>query len=162
MKLRRYPAPAKATVFTVALLFLSAAFSVSKAQIPPEPTASLRFALADKHGFPLPKSRSKFDCQDKVYAVTQASHFAKGKHAIEFRWIDPYGKTLERTRYDFFVDKKPTTKLWAWLELSRGKGAGVVKWLDPTAGLENFIGEWELELILNGKTYNQGTFEVNC
>ncbi len=125
-------------------------------------SSSLHFTLADKHGFPSDQDRESFDCLDKIYAVTEIQGFKQGKHSIEFRWVDPEGSTRERTEYDFHVSDKPVTKLWAWLELSRARGAGIIQWLNPAAGLEEFIGEWELELFVNGKRLNKGAFEVSC
>ena len=126
-------------------------------------SSTLFFSLSDRHGFPVGEQLTNFDCSDKIYAVTELSNFkGEDKHGIEFRWIDPHGETRERTRYDFFMRSEPTTKLWAWLELSRAKGAGMIQWLNPAAGLEEFIGEWKLELLLDGKTINNDHFEVNC
>ncbi|WP_353414084.1 hypothetical protein [Arenicella sp. 4NH20-0111] len=125
-------------------------------------SASLRFTLSDELGFPQDQSKDSFDCLDKIYAVTDVKGFKKGKHIIEFRWVDPSGDTRERTVYDFFVRDKPSTKLWAWLELSRGQGAGVVQWLNPAAGLEEFIGKWELKLLIDDKEFKSDEFDVNC
>lgn len=136
----------------------------------PEPNAkeskreysSLRFTLSDEHGFPLEESKENFDCLDKIYAVTELSHLKSGKHAIEFKWVDPSGVAREHTNYDFYISDKPSIKLWAWLELSRAQGASMMQWLNPAAGLEEFIGQWELELLVDDKTIQQGKFEVSC
>lgn len=152
----------KAISFALALFIFATPFlSVATADTPKK-SASLRFTLSDELGFPQDESKEGFDCLDKIYAVTTVKGFKKGKHIIEFKWIAPSGETRERTVYDFFVREKPTTKLWAWLELSRGQGAGVVQWLNPAAGLEDFIGQWELQLLINDREYSSKEFDVNC
>ena len=128
----------------------------------PNPSATLEFNLADKHGAPNKQALSKFDCLDKIYAVTDVKNMPKGKHAIEYRWMNPHGETQETTRYNFHVKEAAVTNLWSWLKLSRGKGAGLFQWLDPSTGLEEFIGEWTVELFVNGKELQRASFEVNC
>ncbi len=124
--------------------------------------AELKFALSDEHGFPNNFIDHEFDCSDKIYAVTELSELQQGKRQIEFRWIDPSGKTRERTQYDFFPDEESNAKLWAWLELSPAKGAILVRWLNPAAGLEEFIGEWSLELYVDKKRVQTDEFQVAC
>ena len=128
----------------------------------PKPSATLEFNLADKHGAPDKQALSKFDCLDKIYAVTDIKNMPKGKHTIEYRWMNPHGETQETTRYNFHVKEATVTNLWSWLQLSRGRGAGLFQWLDPSTGLEEFIGEWRVELFVNGKELQRATFEVNC
>lgn len=124
--------------------------------------STLHFTLRGEHGFPSKETVKSFDCLDRIYAVTELSYFKKGEYTIEFHWVDPDGNTRETTKYDFLMRKEPKTELWGWLELSRAKGAGMIQWLNPAAGLEEFIGFWTVELVLNGKTINKGQFEVLC
>ncbi len=124
--------------------------------------ADLIFSLSDQHGAPLDQSKENFDCSDKIYAVTNLHGFDKGKHAIEFRWSEPNGETRERTQYDFFVREEPNVKLWAWLELTRGQGAAMFQWLNPAAGLEEFIGQWSVDLLVDGEKVASNRFEVTC
>lgn len=157
----------KAIVFTMALFFFMIAFffsNVTNAENDSQetPKATLRFALPDQHGFPLDEKQESFDCLDKIYSVTELTKFSKGKHNVEFKWIEPSGSTRERTVYDFWIRDKPSTKLWAWIEFSRARGAGMIQWLNPAAGLEEFIGNWKLELLIDGKKVNSGNFDVSC
>lgn len=124
--------------------------------------SSLRFALPDQHGSPMKESQKHFDCLDKIYAATNLSNLEKGKHDIEFRWTDPSGDPRESTQYAFYITDEPKAKLWAWLELSRAKGAAMIQWINPAAGLEEFIGVWHVELFVDGKSLQKGEFEVSC
>ncbi len=124
--------------------------------------ATLRFALPDKHGFPNQEPKTHFDCSDKIYSVTEVSGLSKGRHVVSFEWIDPSSDLRENTTYDFYVRDEASTKLWAWLELSRASGAGMLQWLNPAAGLEEFIGQWDVNIIINDKKYKSSSFEVSC
>jgi len=146
----------------LASLTLSLAFFCVPILAETRPSATLEFNLADKHGAPNKQALSKFDCLDKIYAVTDVKNMPKGKHLVEYRWINPHGETQETTRYNFHVKDSAVTNLWSWLQLSRGKGAGLFQWLDPSTGLEEFIGEWRVDLFVNGKELQRANFEVNC
>lgn len=103
----------------------------------------------------------QFDCSDKIYTVVELGKFPKGKHQVSVRWIDPHDETRENTRYQFHVHGEQT-RIWAWLSLSRGVGAGMLQWIDPSAGLEDFIGPWTVHVMIDGKRLGGGKFEVSC
>ena len=109
-------------------------------------------------------NRSIFDCSDKIFTITEIRFLTEGKHTAEFRWINPQGHSQEITKYKFLVNSSNQTgvNLWAWIKLSRGKGAGLFQWLDPATGLEEFIGEWTVELMIDGQELAENTFQINC
>ena len=146
-------------IFTFFFIFLS--FACIAAQ---NPSATLTFNLGNENEAPDRVSRSKFDCLDHIFAVAKIASLTEGKHAAEFRWINPQGNSQEVTKYKFLVNygNQAGGDLWAWLKLSRGKGAGLFQWLDPATGLEEFIGEWRVELLIDGKELAKNTFQVNC
>lgn len=156
--------------FTRQLLYISALFSLLNflsplaAQESERPSATIEFNLSNKYGTPDNVKRSKFDCLDQIYAVSQIVSLSEGKHLAEFKWINPQGQAQEITSYKFLVNQSNahSVKLWAWLKLSRGRGAAFFQWLDPATGLEEFIGEWRVELKIDGKELTQNTFDVNC
>jgi hypothetical protein len=96
-----------------------------------------------------------------VYSVLELTNHKLGKHRISFRWIDPSGTDRERTEYDFHV-RDTNTRLWSWLSLKRAQGAGMLQWLNPAAGLEEFIGPWTVEIRLDGKKLATQVFEITC
>jgi hypothetical protein len=118
-------------------------------------------AVADEHDRPLSLAKTSFDCSEKIFAVAELKGFPKGKHEFSVRWIDPADTTREHTRYPFHVTQD-STRLWSWLSLKRGAGAGMLQWLDPSAGLEEFIGPWTVEIEVDGKRLESLTMEVNC
>ena len=162
----------KATRSLVAFLFLCFTVLVfsSKAtysQDAEKPTSSDKdksefyFATGDKFGTPLEKGQTNFGCTDKVYLVAQLRQVPKGKHIFTVLWRDPSGDVRETTEYDFHVTQEES-KLWAWVRLSRARGAGMLSWINPAAGLEEFIGEWAVEVLVDKKRVNKGAFTVTC
>ena len=131
----------------------------------PEPSINVFLSLGDKHGFPLADGKETFDCGDQIFSVVQLHHYAAGSYQLTIDWVDPHGDQRERTEYPFkvgdpYVD--PNTRLWSWLRLKRGAGAGLFQWVNPTAGLENLIGIWELKVSIDGEHLNTTEFEVSC
>ena len=119
------------------------------------------FSTADKFGSPQQEAKTVFDCNDKIYAVLELEDYAIGRHQLSVTWRDPETNTREQTSYPFnFRGKK--LRLWAWLSLSRATGAAMLQWIDPAAGLEEFIGEWNVEVRINDKLLTRNQFQVNC
>lgn len=129
----------------------------------PKPSHTLYFSLSDQHGFPLQESKGEFDCSDKIYTTIELSHYPLGKHHFSVVWTDPAGDDRERTEYDFHVrDHAQPTRLWSWLSLRRSTGSGMLQWLNPAAGLEEFIGPWKVEVRIDNKKIDAQSFEVSC
>jgi len=142
----------KAITLVMAFLF-AATPSLSKqpnAITEIEPSAAVYLSLSDKHGFPLTEKQSHFDCLDKIYSVVELTNYQKGSYHLAIHWVDPTGDIRERTQYEFLV-REQETRLWGWLSLSRAKGAGMLTWINPAAGLEEFVGEWRVEIRIDNK-----------
>lgn len=152
----------KAIVFTMAFLLVPVTFLWD---VPSgwanTGAARIYFSLADEFSTPGKQAQTIFDCSDKIYTVLELSDYARQRYQLSVQWRDPTGDVRETTRYPFSV-KKPDTRLWAWLSLSRASGAGMLQWINPAAGLEEFIGIWEVEVRLNKEIIAREQFEVNC
>lgn len=122
---------------------------------------NLYLSLGDEFNVPLKQGQDIFDCTDKIYSVVELFSYPLGKHHLSVRWRDPNGTVREHTQYDFHV-RNNNTRLWAWLVLSRGFGGGMLQWANPAAGLEDFIGIWEIDVKINGKPIDKNNFEVSC
>ena len=139
-------------------------FSLSQAteqNTQPSPTHLVYNTLVDDIGFPSKQVKQSFDCSDKIYTVVELQNHALGKHELSIKWIDPVGELREHTKYPFHVVKQDT-RLWAWLNLYRATGAGLLQWIDPAAGLEEFIGAWTIEVRVDNKRLTKQSFEVIC
>lgn len=156
----------KATSLIVAFLCLAITnFSVDaqSADKQTQRTARVFYSLGDENNVPLTKPITDFDCTDQIFTTVELNNYPKGKYQLSISWIDPNDDVRENTRYPFHVNNsKSITKLWAWLSLSRAKGAGVLAWMNPAAGLEEFIGQWKVEVRVDNKLVNTGNFVVRC
>ena len=118
-------------------------------------------SIESNNAQPSSDQKQYFDCSDKIYAVLELTNFTKGRHALSLRWFDPAQEEREKVDYPFTVTQKET-RLWGWLNLIRPKGAGMIQWINPAAGLEEFIGPWTIEAYINNKKIASNTFSVDC
>jgi hypothetical protein len=123
--------------------------------------ATLYLALEGESAQPTNKSKIHFDCSDKIYAVLELNNASRGKHSLSFRWNGPNNEELERVDYPFTVSNDKT-RLWAWLNLIRSRGAGMISWINPAAGLEEFIGPWTIDAYIDKKKIASNSFSVDC
>lgn len=154
----------KAIVITMAFLFLSvcqAQDTTTDDTTTIEKSHILYLSLGDQNNVPSETNQEIFDCTDKVYAVVELTAYPVGEHHLSVRWSDPSDSVREHTQYKFQV-RSETTRLWAWLSLSRGFGSGMLQWVNPAAGLEDFIGIWEIDVKIDGKPIGKDKFEVSC
>ena len=110
---------------------------------------------------PLSERQDTFECEQVVYTVIEMSDVSLGNHQLEILWFDPSQANRETTRYGFTVSR-PQERLWAWLKLHRASGSGMLKWIDSSAGLEEFIGDWRVEVKVNGRDIGGTSFRVIC
>ncbi|MBL4674247.1 MAG: hypothetical protein JKX81_18450 [Arenicella sp.] len=152
----------RAIVLTVA--FLSAfiiSITPSSAAEQNKASSKVYFTLGDQHQFPLTEERSSFGCSDRIFTVVELSHMPKTKYDLAIVWIDPSNTERERTEYSFSVVAEET-RLWSWLSLSPSTGAAMIQWINPAAGLEEFVGPWTVEIRINGRRITSKNFEVIC
>ena len=116
---------------------------------------------ADGEQVPLPEARQQFTCTDQVFVVIELEDYAVGDHQLRARWVSPSGKLARSTRYDFLVfnDRE---RVWAWLKLHRQSGAGVLRWIDASAGMEEFIGPWQVTLEIDNEPVGMSDFDLIC
>ena len=143
------------------MAFLVVQARAGEASVGQKSSANTYLSLEGEHGAPQTEARDRFDCSDKIFSVAELKHYPRGKHQLTVRWVDPHQTTRETTSYPFHI-QRDSTRIWAWLSLSRGAGAGILQWIDPTAGLEEFIGRWTMQMEIDGKTIAESNFEVSC
>ncbi len=128
---------------------------------PIEQSYKVYLSDADEHGFPKTDKKDVFECTEKIYSVLELSDYPVGTYQLSVDWIDPALDVRERTEYEFRV-RESETRLWAWLTLSRATGASLLQWIDPAAGLEEFIGDWKIEVSVNDRKLASSDFQVVC
>lgn len=121
----------------------------------------LYFTAAAMDGVPSTTAANEFDCSERVYAVVELAGLSATDHRLETIWIDPRGRRREHTHYRFKAFES-SARLWAWLELHRPAGATIGSLFDPALGMENFIGEWRVKVLIDGHRTGAGGFRVLC
>ena len=116
---------------------------------------------SEQEGVPLNEPATEFSCSDKIYAVIELTGLPRDTHKLEAIWRDPHGKDREHTEYEFIVNNDKE-RIWVWLKLHRSSEAALVSFMNPSAGMDEFIGEWELTLAINDKLIDKRSFSVLC
>jgi len=144
------------------LLALSIVTLLVSEAVPARNTGIRTYLTAlEEDGIPSLKGSADFACQDRIFAVMELDTKPRSHHKLVFLWQDPAGKVRERTQYPFTAFSKHN-RVWAWLKLSGGTGSVFIKWLDPNAGLDEFIGEWIVKFKLDGREVASKHFQVLC
>lgn len=112
---------------------------------------------------PLKEPAQTFSCSDKIYAVVEIRQpdGGSGQHTLHATWRNPSGEDQEVTKYDFQVTNG-YARIWVWLKLQRSGEAAIVQFMNPSAGMEEFVGDWELEIRVDGERIGKQSFEVLC
>ncbi|MDZ7839825.1 MAG: hypothetical protein U5R46_03245 [Gammaproteobacteria bacterium] len=112
---------------------------------------------------PLQEPMETFTCSDRIYGVLEVNQpdGGSGTHTLHATWRNPAGDDQEVTRYDFQITNG-YARVWVWLKLNRSGEAAIVQFINPTAGMEEFIGMWELHVRVDGESVAKKTFEVLC
>ncbi|MDH3637222.1 MAG: hypothetical protein OES09_01995 [Gammaproteobacteria bacterium] len=112
-------------------------------------------------GVPLARPATEFGCTDTIYAVLEIHGLEKTEHSLNAVWRDPHGVERERTQYPFRV-RGDRERIWVWLKLHRSQGAALVQFVDPSAGMGEFVGNWQIQLFIDGKSLAKQDFTVLC
>mgnify|MGYP003310958499 CR=1 FL=1 len=115
----------------------------------------------DDNGQPTRPKSSIFDCSDRIHAVVAVKDIEHGKHVLEVDWIDPSGKQRETELYRF-NHSGYRQQIWAWLTLHPPPRTIALRLFNPSYGMQDFIGIWNVDVSINGITFGNKQFEVLC
>ncbi len=101
----------------------------------------------------------KFDCHDSIYIHGVFSGLKAVKHEAYAVWFRPDGKAQDRSSY---AVKGADARFWFWLRLSPSFGGKLLKPIDPSYGMGEFIGLWKVDLYLDDKVIATKAFFVAC
>lgn len=101
-----------------------------------------------------------FFCHDTIYVNIIARYLKKGSYRASVSWINPKGK--EQNYAEQYFNSGDTVRVWFWLKLHPSLGGRFLKAIDPSFGMEDYIGEWRLKLRINGELQETRTFFVTC
>lgn len=112
-------------------------------------------------GVPLAQPAAEFGCSDTIYAVAEVHGLEKTQHTLDAVWRDPEGVERERTRFPFWV-RGDRERIWVWLKLHRSPEAALIQFVDPGAGMGEFVGKWQVQLHVDGESIAKHDFTVLC
>ena len=154
-------APVKAAAIFCAAVFLLPPVSAAAQDAPAtEPAYTTYLTRKVIHNEPDTQPEAVFDCQDRIYAVLEAFHLPPQPVKLTVRWFNPSGEQQERT--DFPFQGQPFNRVWAWLQLHGPTGAAIGQMFNPSFGMEEFIGDWEVRLFLDQQSVGKIPFQVVC
>ena len=140
---------------------LAAAIAVISPAAFSDANHNIYLTAAEVDEIPQAEPATEFSCSDKIYAVLELAGLSREKHKLDAVWRDPQGKDREHTKYEFQVHGEKE-RIWVWLKLHRPAEAALVSFMNPSAGMDEFIGEWELTLAIDNYTIDKKTFSVLC
>jgi len=105
--------------------------------------------------------QASFGCEDKIYTIIEFKNYPPKLHQVEVEWKDPHGEVRELNNFPYFVSGE-VAHAWSSLSLHRSVGAGMLQWINPAAGMEEFIGNWTVTVTVGDIINEAITFEVLC
>jgi hypothetical protein len=124
-----------------------------------EPITNIYFTRLFDNANSIPQE--SFHCEDKIFAVIEFNHFPAKLQQIEVIWKDPNDEVREHNRFPYFTQENQSFA-WASLQLHRSVGAGMLQWINPAAGLEEFIGTWTVTIKIQDVLEEEKKIEVLC
>ncbi len=125
------------------------------------PDYSIHLTAKTDDGVPSDEASTEFGCTEQIYAVLTLTGLPRRRHDLEAVWRDPHGKDREHTKYPFTV-RYDQERIWVWLKLHRSTESSLVQFVDPSAGMEGFVGEWRVTFHLDGELIGEQLFNVIC
>ena len=122
----------------------------------PKPVADIFLTLNPKE-----PAQTSFACDDQIYLTIKFANHQPKLHQINISWKDPNDQERENNSFPFFVTQKESVA-WASLKLHRSVGAGMLQWVNPAAGMEEFIGQWTVNVKVGSLVNETKEFEVLC
>ena len=108
--------------------------------------------------------RVQFTCDDRIHGVAALPELASGEHEIEIRWLGPTGELEHRQDFRFAIPSSSTVKKTIYLSsfIEFRNAGGLVSLFDPSAGLDAFIGNWNVVVLDNEGEIAANQFSVIC
>ena len=126
-----------------------------------KPVYSISFSAQEKNGFPLITNQDQFDCSDQIYTIIDASNLADEPIEATIIWKNPAQVIQEKTPVNLYPVQGKALG-WAWLKLHKTTGAAMLSFLDGSMGMDDFIGDWQIEILINNDRVAKHSFNVLC
>ncbi len=126
-----------------------------------KPDYELNFTTQQTNGIPIKSEQLNFNCSDQIYSTINASNLTDKPVKAVIVWHNPTGQIQEKTPVSLFpVEGKAFG--WAWLKLHKATGAALLSFIDDSIGMDEFIGDWNIELHIDNQKVASGKFNVLC
>ena len=137
--------------------YLSVNFAVANQ----DPEYSFSFSSQQNNGLPIISNESQFDCSNQIYAIVNAKNLDDQPVQATVVWKNPAGDIQEKTPVNLYpVEGKALG--WAWIKLHKSTGASLLSFMDDSIGMDEFIGDWQIELLIDDKKVTDNSFNVLC
>lgn len=153
----------KRFIFLSATLFLHAIATPLPARAGIDANFNVYLTNKSMGEVPVNKPGAKFTCREKIYGVVEISG-AQGdtaEHILYATWRNPSGEDQEVTQYPFHL-ANGGARVWVWLKLHRSAESSLTQFMNPSGGLEEFAGEWKLQIRIDDQQIDTKNFELLC
>ena len=147
----------------LAILIVLLCTSPFQAEAAKETEYKVYLTAKSESDVPLFEAANQFACRDKIYGVVEISGQGgdNSSHTLFATWRNPSGEDQEVTEYPFQLING-SARVWVWLKLHRSAESSLTQFLNPTGGLEEFAGEWQLRIRIDDRPVATRTFELLC
>ncbi len=126
-----------------------------------KPEYLLSFSAEHTNGIPVNTDQQSFNCSDQIYSIISASNLSDEPVQANIIWRNPAGQIQEQTPVNLFPVEGNAFG-WAWLKLHKATGAALLSFVDDSIGMDDFIGDWHIELHIDNRKVASGNFNVLC
>ena len=149
------------TLLFTCFIFLFVGSTALEASASNTPDYEFSFSSEHSNGLPIQTNQTQFNCSDQIYSIINASNLSDEPVNATIIWRNPTGQIQEQTPVNLFpVEGKAYG--WAWLKLHKATGAALLSFIDDSIGMDEFIGDWNIELHIDNKKVTNGKFNVLC
>ncbi len=124
----------------------------------------LYLATQENGGYVTNESR-EFGCDDVIYLFYESADQSLAEASFEVVWRHKGNKMTHKTNQPF-KPKSSGGRLWSWSGIAFNSGQStfdkLTAFLDPAAGREEFIGSWEITVLLSGVELKKLDMKVLC
>jgi hypothetical protein len=111
------------------------------------------------------EAATRFDCSDSIYVFVQTSGAHGLRATAEARWTNPSGNVVRTVVNAFEPMSNGGQYAWDGIDIEAGGGAfsnmlGAM--FDPAAGYEDAIGNWRVDIHVDGIPLQPVNFQVLC
>ena len=111
------------------------------------------------------QSTTRFDCSDSIYVFIQSETPRDHRSTVEARWFNPSGDLVKSGERGFEPMNGGGQYAWDGVDIEAGGDAFsnlLGSMFDPAAGYEDAIGQWRVDLQVDGYAMPSVHVEVLC